>query len=214
MILNSGLPRTTMMSASLPGSIVPRSCPRPRMRAPMRVAAEIARCGDIPMSTCALISRHIASGLKFIGEPESVPMPSTAPASMNCFRPRSRKNISRSTCWKYPSVCQCSNDFCTSSQRPGSVPKSALSCGSCSRSGKSTVAGKIHVRCVPVTTTGRPALTMSRISSGVYGGVRPAEPAWVSTSTPASSAFRTSFSSYTCACTRRLRRCAASTIAR
>ena len=45
------------------------------MRALMRVAAEIARSGDMPMSTCTLISRQSASVWKFIGVPESVPIP-------------------------------------------------------------------------------------------------------------------------------------------
>jgi hypothetical protein len=51
-------------------------------------------------ATCTLISRHNASLWKFIGVPESVPIPITAPESMNCLSPRSRKNISRSVRWK------------------------------------------------------------------------------------------------------------------
>src|SRR5439155_1575776 len=58
---NSGFPSTTMMSASLPGSIVPRSGSPSTLRAFTRVAAMMARCGVMPMSTCALISRHSAS---------------------------------------------------------------------------------------------------------------------------------------------------------
>ena len=64
MMLNSGSPLTTMMSASLPGSTVPRSRPRPMMLALMRVAAEMARCGDIPISTWALISRQSRLGVE------------------------------------------------------------------------------------------------------------------------------------------------------
>ena len=52
------------------------------------------------MSTCTLVSRHSASVWKFIGVPESVPMPITVPDSMNCFTPRSRNIISRSVRWK------------------------------------------------------------------------------------------------------------------
>ena len=80
----SGSPRTTMTSASLPGSIVPRSFPRPRITALTRVAAPIARCGDMPVSTWALISRQRASVWKFIGVPESVPMPIVTLASIHC----------------------------------------------------------------------------------------------------------------------------------
>ena len=57
---------------------------------------EIARIGGMPMSTCALISRQSASVWKFIGVPESVPMPSTVPESVNCLTPLTRKIISRS----------------------------------------------------------------------------------------------------------------------
>ena len=97
---NSGFPFTTMTSARLPGSIVPSSRPLPMIWALTRVAAAIARWGVIPMSTCTLISRHSASLWKFIGVPLSVPMPMTAPDSMNCFTPRSRYSISRSVRWK------------------------------------------------------------------------------------------------------------------
>ena len=97
---NKGLPFTTMMSARLPGSIEPSSRPLPMICALTRVAAAIARCGVMPMSTCTLISRHNASLWKFIGVPLSVPMPISAPDSMNCFTPRSRYSISRSVRWK------------------------------------------------------------------------------------------------------------------
>ena len=66
----------------------------------MRVSAEITLIGGMPMSTWTLASRHSASVWKFIGVPESVPMPSTVPDSVNCLTPRSRKTISRSVRWK------------------------------------------------------------------------------------------------------------------
>jgi hypothetical protein len=48
MMSNSGSPLTTMMSASLPGSIVPKSRARPKIRALILVALVIARIGDMP----------------------------------------------------------------------------------------------------------------------------------------------------------------------
>ena len=103
-MLKSGSPFTTMMSASLPTSTVPRSADRPRIRALIRVVAEMARWGDIPRSTWDLISLHIASVWKFMGVPESVPMPMTAPASMNWPSEASPKNIWRGVVRKYRSV--------------------------------------------------------------------------------------------------------------
>ena len=137
---NSGLPSTTMMSASLPGSIVPVSR-SPSTSAATFVADEIASISVIPMSTSADTSRHADSAWKLSGEPVSVPIAMRASASMNWRAARSLFRICRGVLRKYGFRQKSSfvYELNTCSRIGGG--KLLMISGSHSRSGNSSVAG-------------------------------------------------------------------------
>ena len=81
----------------------------------------------MPVSTWALISRQSASVWKFIGVPESVPIPIVAFDSIHCPSDAFANRISWSVAEKYESRWNPTSDFWTSAQICG--PKSAFNRG-------------------------------------------------------------------------------------